>query len=108
VADEQPADDLPERAQLRSAWLDQSGADVVPESEVAPDGFGVAGAGLRAALFVLGAGISQVGVVEPGAGEVQLLPSRRRVAFGELSVDEVEHRASVSPPRRRGCVRDQS
>ena len=39
VADEQPADDVPDRAQLAFAGLDQSGADVVPEPDIAARGF---------------------------------------------------------------------
>jgi hypothetical protein len=35
VADQQPADDVPGGAELVVAWLDQRGADVVPEAEVA-------------------------------------------------------------------------
>lgn len=43
MVDEQPADDLPERVELSFAGLDQSGADVVPEAEVASRRLGVAG-----------------------------------------------------------------
>ena len=42
VADEQPADDVPDSAQLGFAGLDQSGADVVPEPDIAARGFGLA------------------------------------------------------------------
>ena len=77
VADEQPADDLAERVQLGVGGLDQSGADVVPEAEVAAGRLGVAGARLGAALLVLGGGVAQLVVVEARAGEVGLLAGRR-------------------------------
>jgi hypothetical protein len=60
VAGEQSADDLPDRAQLGVAGLDQSGAYVVPEPEIAPNCFGVTGTRLGAALFVLGGGVAQL------------------------------------------------
>ena len=45
VAAAQPADDLGERAELAVGRIDQGGADVMRESEVAPGGIGVPGAG---------------------------------------------------------------
>ena len=59
VADEQPADDVPDGAQLGVAGLDQCGADVVPEAEVAAGRIGVAGACLGAALLVFGDGVTR-------------------------------------------------
>ena len=63
--------------QLGVGGLDQPGADVVSEAEVAAGRLGVAGAGLCAALLVVGGGVAQLVVVEAGAGEVGLLPRRR-------------------------------
>ena len=73
VADEQPADDVSDRAELAFAGLDQPGADVVPEPEVAARGFGVPRPRLRPALLVLGGGVAELVVVDPRAGEVGLL-----------------------------------
>ena len=84
VADEQPADDVPDGAELGVAGLDQPGADVVPEPEVAAGRLGVAGPRLGAALLVLGGGVAQLVVVEAGAGEVRLLARGR--AFVVLEV----------------------
>jgi hypothetical protein len=44
VSHQEPADDLPERAELRFGGLDQSGAHVVPEPEVAAGRVRLAGA----------------------------------------------------------------
>jgi hypothetical protein len=54
VADEQPADDLSERAEVGVRRVDQAGADVVAEAEVAAGGVGVAGSRLCSALLVFG------------------------------------------------------
>jgi hypothetical protein len=48
--------------------------DVVPEVEVATGRVRVAGACLGAALLVLGGGVAELVMVDPGAGEVRLLP----------------------------------
>ena len=53
VADEEPADDLGERAELGVGGVEQTGADVVAESEVAAGAISVAGARLRSALLVV-------------------------------------------------------
>ena len=87
VADEQAADDLRERAELGVGGVDQTGADVVPEPEVAAGRLGVPGPGLRPALLVLGGRVAELIVVDAGAGEVRLLARRcasrlRRVARG--------------------------
>ena len=104
VADEQPADDLPECAELGFGRLDQAGADVVSEPEVAAGRVGVAGPGLRAALLVLGGGVAELVVVEPGAGEVGLFAGGGRVGVVELLVDEVEHEGGVDDPDAGGEV----
>ena len=77
MADEQAADDLRERVELGVRGVDQPGADVVSEPEVAAGRLGVAGAGLRPALLVVGGGVAQLVVVEAGAGEVGLLAGGR-------------------------------
>ena len=87
-----------------SRGVDQTGADVVPEPEVAAGRVGVAGARLRSALLVLGGGVAELVVVEAGAGEVGLLAGRRRVAVAELFVDEVEHEGGVDDPDPGGEV----
>ena len=74
VADQQPADDVPDRVQLAICGLDQPGTDVVPEAQIAPGRLGVPCAGLCAALFVLGRRVAEFVVLEAGAGEVGLLP----------------------------------
>ena len=104
MTDEQAADDVPDGAQLCVAGLDQSGADVVPEPEIAARGFGVARPRLGAALLVLGGGVAQLVIVDPGAGEVGLLSRRRRVAVAELLLDEVEHERGVDDPDPGGEV----
>jgi hypothetical protein len=73
VPDEQPAVDVPDRAELAFGRLDHAGADVVSEPEVAAGGIGLAGPGLRAALLVLGVGIAEFVVVDPCAGDIGLL-----------------------------------
>jgi hypothetical protein len=55
-------------ARSGSGGLDQSGADVVPEPEVAARGFGLARAGLCPWLLVLGGGVAERVIVDPGAG----------------------------------------
>jgi hypothetical protein len=104
VAGEQVADDLLERVQLGVAGLDQSGADVVSEPEVAPRRLGLPGARLRAALLIFGGGVAELFVIEPGAGEVRLLARRGRVAVAELLADEVEHERGVDDPDPGGKV----
>jgi hypothetical protein len=105
VADQQSADDLAERAKLRFSGLDQAGADIVPEAEVAAGGFGLAGSGLRTEILVLGARFAEVGVVEPGANEVGVLARRGAVGLGELLVHKVQHEDGVHDPDPRGEVR---
>ena len=104
VADQQPADDVPDRAQLRVGGLDQRGADVVPEAEVAAGRLGVAGAGLCPALLVLGGGVTQLVVVEARAGKVRLLPRGRAFVVLEVLVDEVDHEHRVDHPDAGGEV----
>ena len=65
--------------ELRFGRVDQPGADVVSEPEVAASRVGVAGPRLGAALLVLGGGVAELVVVDPGAGEVRLLAGGRRV-----------------------------
>ena len=77
VAGEQLADDLAERVELAVGGVDQPGADVVAEPEVAAGRLGVAGARLRPALLVLGGRVAELVVVEAGAGEVRLLAGGR-------------------------------
>ena len=88
--------------QLGLGGLDQSGADVVPEAEVAAGCLGVAGAGLCPALLVGGCGVAHFVVVEAGAGEVGLLPCRRGCVVFEFLVDEVDHEGGVDDPDRGG------
>ena len=98
VADEQLADDLPERVELAVAGVDQPGADVVPEPEVAAGRLGVPGASLRPALLVLCGRVAELVVVEAGAGEVRLLARRCGLDFADLLVCEVEHERWVDDP----------
>ena len=81
VADEESADDLGQRAELGVGGVEQTGADVVPEPEVAPGCVGVPGSRLRSALLVLGGRVAELVVVDAGSGEVGLLARRRRVAL---------------------------
>jgi hypothetical protein len=78
MSDEQVADDDPKRAQLGVGGLEQPGADVVAEPEVAARCVGVSGPRLCPALLVLRGGVSEL-VVETSAGEVDLLASRRLI-----------------------------
>jgi hypothetical protein len=95
VADEQPAEYLPEGVQLGFLGLDQAGADLVPE--VTSGRLGVAGASLGATVLVFG-GVAKLVVVDPRAGEVGLLAGGRGIAVFELLVDEIEHeRGSTTP-----------
>jgi hypothetical protein len=104
-AEQQVADDLPERVQLGIAGLDQPGADVVSEPEVGACRLGVAGPGLRAARRVLGGRVPQLVIVEARAGEVRVLAGRGRVALVELLVGEIEHERGVDHPDAGGEVR---
>ena len=94
-AEQQVADDLPERVQLGIAGLDQPGTEVVSEPEVGACRLGVAGPGLRAARRVLGGRVPQLVIVEARAGEARVLAGRGRVALVELLVGEVEHERGV-------------
>jgi hypothetical protein len=93
VADEESADDLGECAELSVRGVDQTGADVVPEPKVAAGRVGLAGAGLCAALLVVGGGVAEFVVVDPRAGEAGLLAGLRRVVVRDLLVDDVDHEA---------------
>ena len=104
VADEQPADDVPDGAKLRFAGLDQSRADVVPEPEIAARGFGLARPRLGASLLVFGGGVAELAVVDPRAGEVGLLSSGRGPVVLDLLVDEVDHERWVDDPDAGGEV----
>ena len=64
--------------------LDQRGADVVPEAEVATSCLGLAGAGPCSSLLFLGSGAAQFVVVQACAGEVGLLASHNAVTVVEL------------------------
>ena len=83
LADEQPADDLGERAELGVRGVDQTGADVVPEAKVAAGGVGVPGSRLRPALLVLGGRVAELVVIDAGSGEVGILAGQRRVALAD-------------------------
>ena len=98
MADEQAADDLGERAELGVRGLDQPGADVVPEPEIAAGRLGVPGASLRSALLVLCRRVAELVVVEAGSGEVSLLARRRGLDFAELLVCEVEREGGFDDP----------
>jgi hypothetical protein len=98
MAEEQVADDLPERLKLAVAGVHQPGADVVSETEVAARRLGVPGPRLCPALLVLGGCVSELVVVEAGAGEVSLLARRCRLVFAESLVYEVEHEGGVDDP----------
>ena len=104
VADEQPADDVPDGAKLGFAGLDQSGADVVPEPEIAARGFGLARPRLHPARLVLRGGVAELAIVDPGAGEVGLLSRGRGPVVLELLVDEVDHEGGVDDPDAGGEV----
>jgi hypothetical protein len=54
VAHEQVADDLPQAVELGVGGVDQPGADVVPEPEVAAGRLCVPGSCVRSTLLVLG------------------------------------------------------
>ena len=102
VADEQAADCL-------SAWswlsgVHQPGADVVSEPEVAPRRLDVAGPRLTPARLVLCPCVSELIVVEAGAGEVSILTDRSCVALPKLFVGEVEHEGRVDDPDPGGEV----
>jgi hypothetical protein len=73
VADEESADDLGKCAELGVRGVDQTGADVVPEPEIAAGRLGVPGPSLRPALLVLCRRVAELIVVDAGAGEVRLL-----------------------------------
>ena len=98
VAHEQSADDVPDGVELGVARLDQSGADVVPEPEIAAGGVGVPGARLGAAGLVVGGRVAELLIIDAGSGEVRLLAGRGRVAFPDVFVDEVEHERGVDDP----------
>ena len=76
LADEESADDLGECAELGVGGVDQTGADVVPEPEIAAGRLGVPGPGLRPALLVLGRRVAELVVVDAGTGEERLLARR--------------------------------
>jgi hypothetical protein len=77
VPDEQSADDLGECAELGVGGVDQTGADVVPEPEIAAGRLRVAGPSLRPALLVFCGCVAEFVVVDPRAGEVRVLGRRR-------------------------------
>ena len=104
VADEEPADDLSESAELCVRGVDQAGADVVPEPEVAPGGVGLAGSRVRSALLVLGGRVAELVVVDAGTREVGILAGRGRVAFADVFVDEVEDECRIDDPDPGGEV----
>ena len=64
LADEESADDLGECAELGVGGVDQTGADVVPEPEIAAGRLGVPSASLRPALLVLGRRVAEFVVVD--------------------------------------------
>jgi hypothetical protein len=96
---EEVADDRFERVQLAGAWVDEAGAEVVAESEVAVRRFGVAESlGVPAGAVVLPGG-AQFVVVEGGAGEERVLAGGLvLVVVGELVVDEVDDECGVDDP----------
>ena len=104
MADEEPADDLGERAELGVRGVDQAGADVVPEAKVAAGGVSAASAGLRSSLFVFGGRVAELVVIEAGTCEVGILAGRRRVALPQQLVDEIEHEGGVDDPDPGGEV----
>jgi hypothetical protein len=105
VADEQPADDVPDGAQLGFAGLDQAGADVVPKPEVASSRLSMAVASLDAALLVLGGGVPELVVFDSRTCEVRLLAGDGLVVVVELFVDEVvEHEGGIDDPDTGGEV----
>jgi hypothetical protein len=101
VADEQPADDVPDGAKLGVAGLDQACPDVVRDAEVASDGLGVANSRLGAALLVLGGGVAELLI----AAEVRLLPRGGAFVVLEVPVDEVDHEGGIDHPDAGGEVR---
>ena len=104
VADEQVADELPQRVELAVAGVHQPGADVVAEPEIAAGRLGVSGPSVRPALLVLCRRVAELVVVDAGAGEVRLLARRCRLDFAELLVYEVEHEGGVDDPDPGGEV----
>jgi hypothetical protein len=89
----QPANDLAQRAELDLGGVDQRGADVVAEDEVAGGRFGVAGAFGGAPLAVLLGSVAPLVAVEARAAEVGLLAGD--LALGVLVADGIEHEHRV-------------
>jgi hypothetical protein len=102
VADEQSADDLPERVELGVARVHQPGADVVPEPEVAAGRLGVPGPRPRSALGVLRGGVAELAVVEAGARDVRLLAGGRGLVVLQVLVGEG---GASGPPRPASKLR---
>lgn len=99
VLGEQDADDGLERVQLAGGRVDQPGAQVVAEPEVAVGRLRLAKALRVLARPVLLLGGAQLLVVEAGAGEERLLSGDLVVlAVGELVADEVDREHRVDDP----------
>jgi hypothetical protein len=107
VRGHQMAHDRLERLQLLAGRLEQAGAQIVAEPEVAAHGLGAAGTRVRAPVAVLGGGGREVGRLQAGAGEVALV-ARGRCLVGlggvEPLADHVEHEDGVDHPDAGGEV----
>src|SRR5579884_1307024 len=90
--------------ELAVAGIDQPGADVLPEPDVAPRRVRVPGLRPRSALIVFGGRVVKLLVIDPGTGEVRLLVRGGSVVVVELLVDEVEDERGVDDPDAGGEV----
>ena len=105
VVGEEVADDRFERVELAGGGVDEPGAEVVPEPEVAVGRLGLAQALRVAAFAVFLSGGAEVVVVEGGAGEERLFAGGLVVlVVGEVFVDEVDHEQGVDDPDAVGEV----
>ena len=92
VVGEEVADDRFECVELAGGGVDESGAEVVPESEVAVGRLGLAQALGVAAFAVFVSGGLEFVVVEGGAGEERFFAGGLVVGVvGELFVGEVDN-----------------
>ena len=105
VLGEEVADDRFERVQLAGGGVDEPGAQVVAEPEVAVGCLGLAQALRVAAFAVFLSGGTELVVVEAAAGEERLFSGGLVVlVVGELLVDEVDDEQGVDDPDAVGEV----